>query len=240
MDEGRGTRRRRIHASRVLAAALLGALCSFLIAGMALSQSLTGGCSATVNGRSPQQLTKDSPLVVAEGDSVTLQGTAPAGAASGRSTTRVKVETPFWMPDMSFGPYKGKGTSWGGTVEVPKILFTLASGIYKVNGTGTGSGWRCTGSGYVQLGDAALAEAAIGAGAALGAGAAARGARKPPGGPVQDGNDPRVNKNREGKALVGMIRDLVRDLKAEFGADAALVVALIILFLILEISGVRT
>ena len=65
--------------------------------------------------------------------------------------------------------YKGKGAAWGGTVEVPKILFTLGSGIYKVNGTATGTGgWRCTGSAYVQLGDSSPIEAAAGGAAALG------------------------------------------------------------------------
>lgn len=91
-------------------------------------------------------------------------GTAPTGVTGGRSSTRVKVETPVLLPDMSFGPYKGKGAAWGGTVEVPKIPFTLGSGIYKVNGTATGTGgWRCTGSAYVQLGDTSPIEAATGA-----------------------------------------------------------------------------
>ncbi|MBK5228079.1 MAG: hypothetical protein JJE05_06180 [Actinobacteria bacterium] len=189
-----------------------------------MAQSLSGGCSATINGKTPTQLTKDAPLVVAEGDNVVLKGTAPSSVTGGRSSTRVKVETPVWLPDMSFGPYKGKGAAWGGTVEVPKILFTLGSGIYKVNGTATGTGgWRCTGSAYVQLGDSSPIEAAAGGAAALGGGAIALSGRKP------------KNKNSLGRAIVNLIKELGPEIKATFGADGFLLLALLLLFVLLGI-----
>ena len=170
-----------------------------------------------------------------------VAGTAPAGASSGRSTTRVKVETPFWLPDMSFGPYKGKGTSWGGTVKVPSIIFTLGSGIYKVNGRGTGSGWSCTGSAYMQLGDTSAAEAALGGAAALGGGALAASGRKPKGGKNLGKSDPRVTKKAEnslGRAIVNLIKEIGPDLKANFGADLFLIIALLLIFILLGIVEV--
>lgn len=187
--------------------------------------------------------------MVAKGDSVVVAGNAPSGASSGRSTTRVKVETPFWMPDISlfwmpdisFGPYKGKGTSWGGTVEVPDIVFTLGSGIYKVNGRGTGSGWSCTGSAYMQLGDTSAAEAALGGAVALGGGALATSGRKPKGGKVSDGADPRVTKKAEnslGRAIVNLIKEIGPDVRANFGADLFLMIALLLLFVLLGIVEV--
>lgn len=230
-----------VRVRKVLGAAVLGAVLGFLLTGGALAQSLGGGCSATVNGKSPTQLTKDAPLVVAKGDNVVVAGNAPPGASSGRSTTRVKVETPFWLPDISFGPYKGKGTSWGGTVKVPDIVFTLGSGIYKVNGTGRGTGWTCTGSAYMQIGDTSAAEAALGGAAALGGGALAVSGRKPKGGKVQDGDDPRITKKAEnslGRAIVNLIKEIGPDVRANFGSDLFLMIALLLLFVLLGIVEV--
>lgn len=213
---------------RVLVAGFLGAAIGIIAAGGAWAQSLTGGCAATINGKTPTQLTKDAPLAVAEGDNVVLKGTAPSSVAGGRSSTRVKVETPAWLPDMPFGPYKGKGTAWGGTVEVPKILFTLGSGIYKVNGTATGTGgWRCIGSAYVQLGDSSPIEAAVGGAAALGGGAIALSGRKPK----------NKDENSLGRAIVNLIKELGPDIKASFGADGFLLIALLLLFVLLGILG---
>lgn len=212
-------------ARRAVVAGFLGAVIGLVAAGGASAQSLTGGCTADINGKAPTQLTKDAPLVVAEGDNVVLNGAAP-GSATGRSSTRVKVETPIWLPDMSFGPYRGKGAAWGGTVEVPKILFTLASGIYKVNGTASGTGgWRCTGSAYVQLGDSSPVEAAAGGAIALGGGAIALSGRKPK----------RKDENSLGRAIVNLIRELGPDVKANFGADGLLLIAILFLFVLLGI-----
>jgi hypothetical protein len=205
-----------------------------MFAGGAWAQSLTGGCSATINGRAPAQLTKDNPLGVAKGEKVTLEGTAPASAGKGGSSTSVRVETPFWAPDISFGPYKGKGTAWGGTVDVPDILFSLAPGIYRVNGTATGSGWRCVGSAYVDIGKTSPASAALGGAAVLGGGAAVRSGRK-----RKKKAKPRLkdDPNAMGRAIVNIIRELGPELKARFGADLFLIIALLIMFVVLGIFG---
>ena len=60
----------------------------------ASAQELTGGCTATVNGQTPDTLTRKRPLVVAEEDTVALVGIVPAAAGSGNvpSETKIVVE----------------------------------------------------------------------------------------------------------------------------------------------------
>ena len=137
-----------------------------------LAQEVTGGCSATVNGRTLDTLDIKHPLVVAKGDTVALTGQVPNAAGGGNvsSETRIFVEV---VGDVPVATEPGDGPFWGGTVEVPDVLTSLAPGVYKVKGTAEGSGWLCTGSAYIKIeGGPVTAAAAIGV-VAAGAGTAA-------------------------------------------------------------------
>ncbi len=117
---------------------------------VAAAQEVTGGCRATINGQTPDTLTRTNPLVVAKGDTVALVGTVPASAGSGDvpSQTDIYVEV---VGDIPVASEPGNGPSWGGTVTVPNVITQLAPGVYKVKGTATGEGWVCTGSAYVKV-----------------------------------------------------------------------------------------
>lgn len=144
----------------------------------ALAQEVTGGCRATVNGRTPDSLDIKHPLVVAEGDTVDLTGEVPAAAATGtvQSETRITVEV---VGDIPVATTSGDGPFWGGTVEIPDVLTKLAPGVYKVKGTAEGSGWVCTGSGYIKVeGGPATVAMGIGAVTAVGGLVAAAGSRR--------------------------------------------------------------
>lgn len=150
-----------------------------ILAPAALAQEVTGGCSATVNGRTLDTLDIKHPLVVAKGDTVALTGQVPDAAGSGavRSETRIYVEV---VGDVPVATEPGDGPFWGGVVEVPDVLTSLAPGVYKVKGTAEGSGWVCTGSAYIKIeGGPVTAAAAVGAVAAGAGVAAAIGARRP-------------------------------------------------------------
>ena len=150
----------------------------------ALAQEVTGGCSATINGQTLDTLDKKHALVVAEGDVVALTGTVPATAGSGTVTseTRIFVEV---LGDIPVATEPGTGSFWGGNVEVPEVLTSLAPGVYKVKGTAEGSGWLCKGSAYIKIeGGPLTAVAAIGAVIAATGGATAIRAVKPKKGQV--------------------------------------------------------
>ena len=140
--------------AQVLAKALMTAAVTVLLFALlipaALAQEVTGGCSATVNGRTPDTLDIKHPLVVAEGDTVDLTGQVPAAAGAGTilSETRISVEV---VGDVPVASASGDGPLWGGTVEIPDVLTKLAPGVYRVKGTAEGSGWVCTGSGYIKI-----------------------------------------------------------------------------------------
>lgn len=135
----------------------------------ALAQEVTGGCSATVNGRTIDSLDIKHPLIVAKGDVVTLTGAVPASAGSGNITseTRIYVEV---VGDIPVATEPGTGSFWGGTVEIPDVLTSLAPGVYKVKGTAEGSGWLCTGSAYIKIEGGPLTAAAAVGGVAAAAG----------------------------------------------------------------------
>ncbi len=150
----------------------------------AAAQGVTGGCRATINGQTPDTLTRSNPLVVAKGDTVDLLGTVPASAGSGDipSQTDIYVEV---VGDIPVASEPGNGPSWGGTVTVPNIITQLAPGVYKVKGTATGEGWLCTGSAYVKVEGGPLTAAAVLGGLVAASGVATViGSRKPKQGQV--------------------------------------------------------
>jgi hypothetical protein len=167
---------------RAIIGLAVGVLLLFGLIPAASAQEITGGCSATVNGRSVDTLTLKRPLVVAEGDTVALTGSIPAGAAETASETRIFVEV---VGDVPVATAVGNGAFWGGSVEVPEVLTRLAPGVYKVKGTAEGSGWICNGSAYIKVeGGPMTAATAIGAIAAVAGIASHVGARQPKQGQV--------------------------------------------------------
>ncbi len=206
----------------VLSVALLGAV---IFSGAAFGQGVTGGCSGTVNGRSPASMTADDPLVVQKDEAVVISGQIPPSARSAgrgaRSRTTVYVDV-FGFP-VKIRTVSGKGPSWGGNVELPKLIRDLAAGVYRVSGDATGSpgGWRCEGSGYIKLDGNALTKPATYVGAGVAAGGAALGLR---------GRRRRLNKdpNAGGRAIVDTIKDLVRDGPKDLLADFVWLIALLI------------
>jgi len=166
----------------LIVAALFG-LAVALTAPAALAQGLEGdGCSATVNGRTLDTLDIKHPLIVEKGDTVALTGAIPRGADDGPSQTKIYVEV---VGDVPVADEPGDGSFWGGTVEIPEILTSLAPGVYRVKGTATGPDWVCSGSAYIKIeGGPLTAAAAVGAVAAGAGGIGAITASKPKKGQV--------------------------------------------------------
>jgi hypothetical protein len=154
-----------------------------LTAPAALAQGLEGdGCSATVNGRTLDTLDIKHPLIIEKGDTVALTGAIPPGADDGPSQTRIYVEV---VGDVPVADEPGDGSFWGGTVEIPEVLTSLAPGVYRVKGTATGPDWTCSGSAYIKIeGGPLTAAAAIGAVAAGAGGVGLLTASKPKSGQV--------------------------------------------------------
>lgn len=201
---------------KVLSRALLVGGVLLLISGIASAQSLTGGCSGSVNGRTAESLTFDDALEVNKGDSVQVNGTAPAGT-SGRSSTRVKVGP------LSFGPYAGKSGGWGGNVKVPEVIFNFISGKVKVTANARGSGWACKGDGYINIKGEGIGEVIGGALGLTGGAAAAKGAGKP---------SKKKKENKLGRGLVEDIKDIAKFGKAE-GLPADVIAFVIMIFILL-------
>lgn len=155
----------------------------------AVGQSLTGGCTATVNGRSPISMTKSDPLPVDADTPIAVSGqVAPAGLAlpANQATSTLEVYLYVWGFPVKVDTRNETGHSWGGTINVPSWLSGRAAGLYKIEGDATGNpGWACNASGYVKLGDSGLTvAAAVGAvGVAAGAGATATSPKPAGGGP---------------------------------------------------------
>jgi len=162
---------------RLLVLTIFGALL-LAIAVPAMAQEVTGGCNATVNGQTLDTLDAKHPLIIEKGDTVALTGSVPATASGGsESLTKIYVEV---VGDIQLAEEPGTGEFWGGTVEIPELLTSLAPGVYKVKGTAEGSGWLCTGSAYVKIeGGPWTAATAIGAVAAVAGGIGAAAAIKP-------------------------------------------------------------
>ncbi len=194
------------------------------------AQEITGGCTATINGRAPASLTKKDPLLVRKDESVSLSGQVPASVApagsSIRSTTDVYVSV-LGVP-VKIRTATGKGPGWGGNAELPEFVRNLAVGVYKVSGKATGSpdGWSCSGSGYIELDGNPLTKPAVYAGAGFAAAGAALVAR---------GRRPKRQQN-PGTILV----DLIKDLRKEFQADAFALAFFLIVILLMGMSSLIT
>jgi hypothetical protein len=145
-------------------------------AGIAQAVGVTGGCKVTVRGVDPSSMTKKHPLVVHKGETVQVDGTAPAGVpvqANDPNVTIIHIAIIEGIYKANTTAEPGHGPHWGGSKNVDNYL-KYGVGLYKVTGTGTGRGWDCDGSGYVKLkdgnplgkptGDAALVLSLLGLG----------------------------------------------------------------------------
>ena len=147
----------------------LSGLVVVMTAGIAEAVGVSGGCTATINGKDPSQLDSDHPLVVHKGETVQVTGTAPsqfAGQAGQTSNTHIEVKLIDGVFGVTSSDHPGHGPQWGGTQNVDKYL-KYGVGLYHVVGHADGSpGWKCDGDGYVQLKDGNPLGKPIGAGAA--------------------------------------------------------------------------
>ena len=170
---------------QTLSAVLAGTGLVLILGSAAVGQGVSGGCQGSVNGSSPSRLTQDDPLVVGKGESISIQGTAPAGQTTGGSVNgaySISIIEGIFKIDKRNQNWTGRGPNFRGNVNVKDYL-KFGSGLYKVEGVATpgGGGWRCPASFYVRL-DGSKIVGAVGAGiGAIGFGgtlAAARNKRK--------------------------------------------------------------
>lgn len=148
------------------ASMLLAGLVTMLVGGVAGAQSLSGPCTGTINGRAPASLTKSNPLVVREGQNVTVSGTLQGADAGTQSVTQIQVDIISGLLSAK-ETRPGTGPNWGGSVNVDSYL-KRGSGLYRVHGTATAPGISCRGDGYVELDGAALIGVVAGSVGAVG------------------------------------------------------------------------
>jgi hypothetical protein len=140
------------------------------IASAAFGQSISNGCSGTVNGRSPTSLTADSPAVVGKGQSITVAGSGPdkaGGSVNGNYS--ISIIEGLFKVDRRNENWSGTGKTFQGVVNVDDYL-KYGSGLYRVEGTATAAaGWSCRATFYIRL-DGSKVIGLVGAGVgALGA-----------------------------------------------------------------------
>ncbi|MDQ1704402.1 MAG: putative rane protein insertion efficiency factor [Frankiaceae bacterium] len=172
-DTARRDTRRRLRPNTIptlFSVLALSGLVVVATAGIASAVGVTNGCTASINGHDPAQLTSDHPLVVHKGESVSVTGTVPPSVASLpknqiTSNTHIDVSIIGGVFGVSSSDHPGHGPSWGGTQNVDKYL-KYGVGLYHVTGVASGTpGWSCDGDGYVQLKDGNPLGKPVGAGA---------------------------------------------------------------------------
>jgi hypothetical protein len=196
------------------------ALLLVVTGGTAWAQSTEGGCTTTINGRSPESLTADNAFEVEKDQVVSLTGTVPASVANQEgveSTTEITLFAGI-TNGVPLETTEGTGPEWGGEAEIPDALFDYAPGIYLVGGAADGTGgWSCEGDGYIEIAGgpwtAALAAGALFSVAGLFLLKAARG-------PIRSAADKRVRRAAEGKGL-GSTSDLQDAMDDHMASDSA-------------------
>jgi hypothetical protein len=189
--------------------------------GTAWAQGVSGGCTATVNGRAPASLTAKDPFPIEKDQVVSVTGTVPASVANQRrieSTTELLI-FPGPLNGVPFETIEGTGPEWGGESEIPEALFDYAPGIYLVGGSASGTGgWDCEGSGYIEL-EGGPWTAALAAGALFTVVGAffLKSAR----GPIRSSSDDRVRKAADAKSgrPAGGLQDAMSDQKTPGAED---------------------
>lgn len=149
------------------ASLLLAGVVTLLVGSVAGAQSIQGPCTGTVNGRHPATMTRGNPLVVREGQNVTVNGTLQGAKADTKSMTNIQVDIISGLLSKK-EVHPGTGPTWGGSVNVDAYL-KKGKGLYRVHGTATAPGISCRGDGYIELDGAGLIAAVAGGVAVVGA-----------------------------------------------------------------------
>jgi putative component of membrane protein insertase Oxa1/YidC/SpoIIIJ protein YidD len=198
---------------RTAGAAVAAAGLVVMLAGAAHGQSVSGGCTAFINGRSVTTMTRDNPLVVSKGQVVNVVGTVPAEVASLpreqiRSVTRIDIAIIDPIAKARPRANPGTGPQWGSSVNVDRYL-EWGGGLYKVTGEANinagGVTRICRATAYIEMNGSQVATAVAGGLAvAGGAGAVASPGRK-----------------KEGVSVADLGADIDQDLKRQIpGIDA--------------------
>lgn len=121
----------------------------------AAADEVSGACSGTVNGRDVAKLTSDDPLVVREGDSLTVTGSVPLGEAPKNpvSNTTVKVSLIDGVVGITSDEQPSTGATYTSNNVAIGDYFDVGVGLYRIDVTNTGEGgaWKCTYTAYVKL-----------------------------------------------------------------------------------------
>jgi len=143
-----------------------------VVAAPAGADEISGGCTATINGRDAADITRSDPLVLEEGAiTIDVMGSVPPAALAvpaSQVTTRFEVH----LADGAFLPgtsETGTGHTFSGRAEIPSWVRSLAAGLWKLDATASGSpgDWRCAASVYVKVGGPLTVATGVGAVAAL-------------------------------------------------------------------------
>jgi hypothetical protein len=121
--------------------------------GAAVSDDISGGCTGTINGKDAATLTRDDPLVVREGTTVSAAGSVPEAFASQnpQSITTVEVEILADVVGVTTDEHVSNGPTYtSDTVDIDDFL-EYGAGLYRVRVVNRGQGWRCEYTGYLEL-----------------------------------------------------------------------------------------
>lgn len=164
----------------------------------ASADEISGGCTATINGRDVAGITKSDPLALDEGAmTVVVSGMVPPSVLAA-PPSQVTTTFELHLADAGYLPgttESGTGHAFSGRAEIPSWIRNLAAGLWKLDAvaTGTPGSWQCSASVYVNVGGPLTVATALGLVAAVGGAALAS--------PVQSlstpGRAPRPNQHRD-------------------------------------------
>jgi hypothetical protein len=139
-------------ARRCALASVLLVLPFVFIASPADADEITGGCTGTVNTQDATALTSDNPLVVHEGEQLTVGGNIPAQFAPANpvSNTTVKISIVDGVFGITTDAHATTGPAYSDTESIDDY-FNAGVGLYRVDVVNSGTGWRCEYTAYIQL-----------------------------------------------------------------------------------------
>jgi hypothetical protein len=119
----------------------------------AAAEEITGDCSGTVNGREAASITSDDPVVLREGQSLTVTGGVPFGEAADNpvSNTTVKVSLIDGVVGITSDEQPSTGATYTSNNVGIEDYFDFGVGLYRIDVTNIGDDWECTFTGYVKL-----------------------------------------------------------------------------------------
>jgi putative component of membrane protein insertase Oxa1/YidC/SpoIIIJ protein YidD len=144
----------RPNAVRTLVAVVaLGGTLVVLTAGGAASDDITGGCTGAVNGRDAATLTRDEPLLVRHGETVSAGGDVPPEFApqNPQSLTTVEVRILSDLGGITTEEHVSNGPTYSSEAVDADDYLRFGAGLYEVKVVNRGQGWRCEYTGYIEL-----------------------------------------------------------------------------------------